>query len=81
MFKRGAACLAVGISVEVRYQRYADNAVALPPAVGYQSEIGEDNGVSPPGIVAINLRIHVLDVNDKCVYHREQGRDIVCRNI
>lgn len=44
-FKSGAACLAVGIIVMVRYQRQTDNAVTLTPSIGNQAEIIDDTVV------------------------------------
>ena len=68
--------MAVGFGIEIRYQRQADDAVALSPAVSYEPKISKDLCVVLSGIITVYVAVHVLYVDNQSVYCREQGLDI-----
>lgn len=80
-FKSISAVLTVGIGVVAGYQRYADDAIALPSGFRYQTEIFENTSVSLTRVVAVNVGVYILDVDNQGVDYWEQRFDVGSRHI
>lgn len=53
----------------------------LPSTISYQAEIVKNKVIALPRIAAVNVGIHILDVDNKSIDYREHPLDIGCRDI
>lgn len=53
----------------------------LSPCIGYQAEVVEDKVVALACVAAVNVGVHILDVDNKGIDHREQSLDVGRRHV
>lgn len=76
-----ATCLAVDIRIVAGYQRQTYHTVILPPCFRYQSEIVKHKTIALPGVIAVYVGVHILDVDNQGIDHWKQSLDVGGRHI